>query len=594
MDSHSNREAMFILAEVKQKPRIHRLLKRSVAKAKSLVAWISNMKKVQESHSDLCASDASICTQVPVAGDGYRHSSNHDRDRSSQVYYCDALGSTLPSSLTHLEQKGKSDPTTASYDFERLHVADKPKLQRSHLTSNQEVTTSENHFCFHHGTEIGEKKGSNRTQDHEVQGDKGVTFNRCTANQTKNHAKSLVEKSPCCLNSRCGDGELVEISLQLEKILLGPEAISNNDSEESTSASSVRAVEDHHSFKEQDEVSSKPRRLVETSIVVEFSTNNNTTMKSNTMLSPLEARLQHSSSCDVDVGSYEHERLLLTHETRSADESDETNDKKESLPRYHPKESVQYGYERYLLSHEPRSKDESDETIKKKHTFSTRKSDATIQLRRHHEVEHDPKLARTSKETKCLCSESVSEVVSAQAAVLPVSDTQVLGIQRNEEDTKLYNYSQLSDVSFASSEMVPYRNDSNSFDLDRGDSVREGRSEFDVTERARAREGNAENAFCNALLSDLTQSYSFQCEQKQIDSDELILMHYLPKIGSWSDDKKGGSRFRRKMPKLGPWRPLSQSGRKHDCKEGQQLASPILGLGVGKHNCCAGHYYSSS
>jgi len=83
-----------------------------------------------------------------------------------------------------------------------------------------------------------------------------------------------------------------------------------------------------------------------------------------------------------------------------------------------------------------------------------------------------------------------------------------------------------------------------------------------VTERAQA-ECNAENAFCNALLSDLTQSYSFQCEQKQIDSDELILMHYLPKIGSWSGDKKGGSRFRRKIPKLGPWRPLSGSCRKN-------------------------------
>jgi hypothetical protein len=566
MDSHSNREAMFILAEVKQKPRfvprIRRLLKRSVAKAKSQVAWISNMRKVEESHSNLCASDASICTQVPVAGDGYRHSNNHGRDESSQVYYCDALGSTLPSSLTHSERKGKSDLNTASYDFERLHVAEKPKLQRSHLTSNQEVTTSENHFCFHHGTEIGGNKGSNRTQDYEVQGDKGVTFNRCMANQTKNHVKSLVEKSPCCLNSRCGDGELVEISLQLEKILLGPEAISNNGSEESTSASSFRVVEDHHSFKEQDEVSSKPRPLVKTSIVVEFSNNDNKTVKSNILLSPLEARLQHSSSCDVDVGSYEHERLLLTHETRSTDESDETNDKKESFPRYHPKESVQYGYERYLLSHEPRSKDESDETIKKKHTFSTRKSDATIHLSRNYEVENNPKFARTSKETKCLHSESISEAVLAETAVLAVSDTQVLDIQRNEERTKVYSCSQLSDVSFASSEMVPHRDDTNSFDLDRGDSVREGRSDFDVTERAQA-ECNAENAFCNALLSDLTQSYSFQCEQKQIDSDELILMHYLPKIGSWSGDKKGGSRFRRKIPKLGPWRPLSGSCRKN-------------------------------
>jgi hypothetical protein len=570
MDSHSNREDMFTLAEVEQKhrfvPRIRTLLKRSVAKSK--VAWISKIrKKVQETQRNSCTSDASMCTQLPVADGGHSPSSKHDWDESSQVYHSDELDSTLHSSLTHLARKGKSDLNKASYDFERLHVAGEPKLKRGHLTSYPEVTSSDNHFCCRRGTEIVGNKESNRTQDHDLQGENEVSFDfRGISNQTKDHLKNLMEKPPCCLNSRCGDQELVEISLQLENIMLGPEAISNTESEDLSSASSVHAVDDHrlgmNRFNEQNEVSSKPIRRVEESTSVEFSTNYNNTMKSNVLSSPLEAKLQHSSSCDVDVGSYEHERLLLTHETRSTDESDESNGKKESFPRYHTKESVQYDYERYLLSHEPRSKDESDETTQKKHTFSARKSDATIQLGRHYEVESDCKLARTSEETKCLSSESVSEALSAQAVILPVTDTNAMDMKKNEDVNKMQNYSQLSDISFTSSEMVPCRDDANSFDLYRGGSVREGHSDFNLTERACGREGDAENSFCNALLSDLTQSYSFQGEQKHRDIDELILMHFLPKIGSWSGDKKSGSRFRRNIQKLAPWRPISESCRK--------------------------------
>lgn len=567
VDSHSNREAMFTLAEVQQKhrlvPRIRTLLKRSGAKSK--VAWISKIrKKVQETQRNSCISDASICTEVPVDGDGYRPSSKQDWDESC---HGDELDSTLQSSLTYLARKGKSDLNTASYDFERLHVTGEPNLKRGHLTSHPEVTSSDNHFCFHHGTEIVGNKESNQPQDYDLQGDREVTFDfRGISNQTKDHLKNLVEKPPCCLNSRCGDEELNEISLQLENIMLGPEAISNTESEDLTLASSVHAIDDHrlgmNRFKEQNEVSLKPRRRVDERIAVEFSTNNSKTMKSNIMFSTLEANLQHSSSCDVDVGSYEHERLLLTHETRSTDESDESNDKKESFPRYHTKESVQYDYERYLLSHEPRSKDESDETIQKKHTFSARKSDVTIQLSRHYEVESNCKLASTSEETKCLSSESVSEAFSAQAVILPVSDTHTMDMKKNEDDNKMQNYSHLSDVSFTSSEMVPCRDDTNSFDLYRGGSVREGHSDSNATEHACGRGGDAENDFCNALLSDLTQSYSFQGEQKHRDIDELILMHFLPKIGSWSVDKKSGSRFRRNIQKLAPWRPISGSCRK--------------------------------
>jgi hypothetical protein len=115
---------------------------------------------------------------------------------------------------------------------------------------------------------------------------------------------------------------------------------------------------------------------------------------------------------------------------------------------------------------------------------------------------------------------------------------------------------------------MTYRDDVNSLDLSRCHTFREDYSELNQVECDGTRQGSTENAFCNSLLSDLTQSYSFQGEQRQRDNDELILMNYLPSMGSWGGEggdwrekktkKVAGGRLRRKVQKLGPWRPLSR------------------------------------
>jgi len=488
------------------------------------------------------------------------------------------VSAAYPSAVASHSKTKTDDPHEISYDFQRLVIGDKSELKRKHLFKKEISQCSQ-----------------------EVS-DSSVT------------TKSVDKKTSCCLNcqlKQCGNGELYEMTMQLERMMLGPESKSIEDV---TSCSSSHACESsrfvgdpwmetngfqpspalknedgaaryHAAFnreidvsleqscvksqtEERDQESTQGFHDEGKRIIVEFVADYNTTINSNI------------TDGSMDVGSYEYDRLLLTHETRSTDESDKAYEQKYSIA---SRTDVSIQHERLLLSHEPRSNDDSDETAGKKHSFSKRKVDVSLQklchkIEKHSEVSvftDDMNLKETIQKTcnlqiqnqqalSCIPKKTNFEFSSdsnsekrdnSRPNLVALDPFKIDSASKSHVIEKDVNCPQLSDLTLSSSVTTYHHDNSFATSEDQSDAMKE--------KSIQALDGAA-RLLDNYQCSDLKLSGSFQGQHRQESNDELILMNFLPLLSTWSAEdvdlkgggkmpptlKSGGGRLRRSVRKL--------------------------------------------
>ena len=571
----SDHECLFLLAEVKQKPHLRRrlrgLLKRSSKSVKSQLDWV----KKQQTLAKLASSDASFSIQQT----GNDNIQLHDREKKdSPKHRQSTVSAAYPIAVASHSKTKTDDPHETSYDFQRLVIGDKSELKRKHLFKKQVSQCSQE------------------------------------VSDSFNPTKSVDKTTSCCLNCQlkpCGNGELYEMTMQLERMMLGPESKSIEEIEDVLSCSSSHSSRassrfvgdpwmENNSFKpstalknkdgaaryhaalnreidvslkqscvssqaeERDQESTQGYQDEGKRIIVEFTADYNTMINSNI------------TDGSMDMGSYEYDRLLLTHETRSTDESDQAYEPKYSI---RSRTDVSVQHERLLLSHEPRSNDDSDETADKKHSFSKRKVEVSLQQLCHHKIE---KLSEVSvytddmnfnetirktldlqiqnqeallfipKKTNFENSETRENLRPSLVALDPFKIDYASKSHVMERDI---NCPQLSDLTLSSSVTTYHHDISLAASEDQSDALK-GKDTPAIDDAARLLD--------NYQRSDLRLSGSFQGQNRQESNNELILMNFLPLLSTWSAEdvdlkgvgkmsptlKSGGGRLRKSVRKL--------------------------------------------